>query len=147
MAAIDPQELGLLERAAAWCSEVLMPLSATALPALMGAVIAEMRRKPRRDAAIKMLASIVMSTICGCGLTPLFSHMLQFPPEIAASVAFFLGYAGLGLLDTVRGVVNTRMGADRDAGTHTPDNHPHRRASDRDDRERGAAQAPEKPEV
>ena len=84
------------------------------VPALAGAVVGAFKQNRRNIGWRKLLVSVFMSAACGCGLTPLFAHMLGMPEPIAASLAFFLGVWGLEGIEVVQYVLRSRLGDNRE---------------------------------
>ena len=59
------------------------------IPALVGALV-DAVRKDRRMNKRQFVFTIVVSTVAGCGLTPLFAHVFEIPELVAPSLACFI---------------------------------------------------------
>jgi len=84
--------------------------SGLAVPAVAGAIIGTIRHDRRSRVKKKMLPSIAISAMCGCGLAPLFAHLFGIPDSAAASLAFFLGIWGLEGIDVVQHILRSKVG-------------------------------------
>ena len=89
-------------------------------PAFLGAVVSAMRND-RRHKKGRIVASILMSGVVGCGLTPLFAHVCGFPDAVSQSLAFFLGFWGVEGIDAMRTGIKKRMGVEEGAPASLPD--------------------------
>ena len=95
-----------------WLEELAV-FSSLVVPALAGAVIAALKQERRRRGTRKLFLSIIMSALCGCGLTPLFAHVFGIPALVSSSLAFFLGIWGLEGVDVVQNVLRSKAGEER----------------------------------
>jgi peptidoglycan/LPS O-acetylase OafA/YrhL len=87
-----------------------MPSEKRLWPLLAGAVVGAFRKERRKRGKRKLILSVLMSAMCGCGLAPLFAHVFSIPDPVASSLAFFLGVWGLEGIDVVQNVLRFRFG-------------------------------------
>ncbi len=106
----NPDGMEAVMRAIKAAFEWFASFSGLVIPALAGAVVGAFRQDRRKRGRRLLISSIVMSAACGCGLAPLISHLLSLPPNVASSLAFFLGIWGLKGLEVVEHVVRSKAG-------------------------------------
>ena len=59
------------------------------IPSFVGAMI-DAVRKDRRMNRRQFIFTVIVSTVAGCGLTPLFAHVFGIPEMVAPSLACFI---------------------------------------------------------
>lgn len=84
--------------------------SGLAIPAFAGAIIGTLRQDRRKRVKKKIVPSIVISAVSGCGLAPLFAHLFGIPDSAASSLAFFLGIWGLEGIEVAQHVLRSKAG-------------------------------------
>ena len=98
------------------CFEWFASFSSLAVPALAGAVIGAFKEERRKHGRRKLISTIIMSAVVGCGLAPLFAHIFGIPDPVASSLAFFLGIWGLEGIEVVQHALRSRVCGREDGG-------------------------------